>query len=54
MLYFVKGDGIPYTEASFLKSRGQAYVAYQETTSAFISPPQEKSPTRWTPVRISR
>ncbi len=47
MLYFLlRVTGIPYTESQLLKSRGQAYVAYQETTSAFIPLPRRKSPTR--------
>ena len=37
MLYFLtKVTGIPPAEAQSLKSRGDAYRAYQRTTSAFI------------------
>jgi steroid 5-alpha reductase family enzyme len=47
MLYFLlRVTGIPYTESQILKSRGAAYVAYQETTSAFIPLPKKKLATR--------
>lgn len=37
MLFFLyKVTGIPYTEKQALKSRGEDYRRYQETTSAFI------------------
>jgi steroid 5-alpha reductase family enzyme len=37
MYYFLtKVTGIVYTESQMLKSRGQAFVKYQETTSAFF------------------
>ena len=36
--------GIPHTESQILKSRGQAYVAYQSITSPFIPLPRRKSP----------
>lgn len=43
MLYFLtKVTGIPPAEAQALKSRGDAYRAYQRTTSAFVPwPPKE-------------
>ncbi len=37
MLYFlVRVTGIPMTEAPSVKSKGQKYIAYQRTTSAFV------------------
>lgn len=43
MLYFLlKVTGIGYTEAQLLKSKGQAYVEYQKTTSAFVPLPKYK------------
>lgn len=43
MLYFlVKVTGIPYTEIQSVKSKGQAYIEYQKTTSAFIPLPKKK------------
>lgn len=37
MLYFLlRVTGIPYTEQQSLRSRGEAYRAYQLTTSPFI------------------
>jgi steroid 5-alpha reductase family enzyme len=43
ILYFLlKVTGIPYTETQSLKSRGQAYVDYQKTTSPFIPLPKRK------------
>jgi steroid 5-alpha reductase family enzyme len=43
ILYFLlKVTGIPYTEELILKSRGQAYIEYQKTTSAFIPLPKKK------------
>lgn len=37
MLFFLlRVTGIPYTEEQSLRSRGEAYRAYQRTTSAFI------------------
>lgn len=33
-LYFI--TGIPYTEQQSIRSRGDAYIRYQQTTSAFI------------------
>jgi steroid 5-alpha reductase family enzyme len=44
MLYFLVRVTGPYTESQVLKSRGRAYVAYQESTSAFIPLPNRKSP----------
>lgn len=35
-LFLFKVTGIPYTEAQALKSRGEAYRAYQKRTSAFF------------------
>jgi len=37
ILYFLLGvTGIPATEAQALRSRGDEYLAYQRSTSAFI------------------
>ena len=37
MLFFLlRVTGIPYTEQQSLRSKGDAYRAYQRTTSAFI------------------
>ena len=37
MFYFLfRVTGIPATEAQALRSRGDAYREYQETTSAFV------------------
>jgi steroid 5-alpha reductase family enzyme len=37
MLYFVlRVTGIPATEAQALRSRGEEYRRYQQTTSAFV------------------
>ena len=45
ILYFLlKVTGIPYTENQMIKSRGQAYVEYQQTTSAFIPLPKKQKP----------
>jgi steroid 5-alpha reductase family enzyme len=44
MLYFVVYvTGIPATEAQALRTRGEAYRRYQETTSAFVPWPPSKS-----------
>jgi steroid 5-alpha reductase family enzyme len=41
ILYFMlKVTGIPYTEEQMIKSRGQAFIDYQKTTSAFIPLPK--------------
>jgi steroid 5-alpha reductase family enzyme len=41
ILYFLlKVTGIPYTETQMIKSRGQAFIDYQRTTSAFIPLPK--------------
>ena len=41
ILYFLlKVTGIPYTEEQMIKSRGQAFIDYQKTTSAFIPLPK--------------
>ncbi|MEI9918226.1 MAG: DUF1295 domain-containing protein [Bacteroidota bacterium] len=43
MLYFLlKVTGIPYTEIQSVKSKGQAYIEYQRTTSAFVPLPKRK------------
>ena len=43
MLYFVtKVTGIPATEAQALRSRGDEYRKYQQTTSAFFPWPPKK------------
>lgn len=43
MLYFLlKVTGIPYTEIQSVKSKGQAYIEYQRTTSAFVPLPKKK------------
>jgi len=36
LLFLYRVSGIPYTEKQALKSRGEAYRAYQRTTSAFV------------------
>lgn len=36
LFFLLRVTGIPYTEAQSLKSKGQAYIDYQKTTSAFI------------------
>lgn len=42
MLYFLlKVTGIPYTEIQSVKSKGQAYIEYQKTTSAFVPLPKK-------------
>jgi steroid 5-alpha reductase family enzyme len=42
MLYFLlRVTGIPYTEIQSVKSKGQAYIEYQRTTSAFIPLPKK-------------
>jgi steroid 5-alpha reductase family enzyme len=44
MFYFLfRVTGIPATEAQALRSRGEAYRQYQETTSAFVPWPHKKS-----------
>jgi len=44
MLFFLlKVTGIPYTEQQMIKSRGQAFIEYQKTTSAFIPLPKRIS-----------
>lgn len=43
MLYFLlKVTGIPYTESQMVKSKGQPFIEYQRTTSAFIPLPKKK------------
>ena len=48
MLYFLfKVTGIPATEAhQSLRSRGEAYKRYQETTSAFVPWFKKNKPTK--------
>ena len=42
MYYFLtKVTGIVYTEAQMLKSRGQAFIEYRDSTSAFIPLPKK-------------
>ncbi len=42
MLYFLlKVTGIPYTEEQSIKSKGQLYIDYQRTTSAFVPLPKK-------------
>jgi steroid 5-alpha reductase family enzyme len=42
ILYFLlKVTGIPYTEEQMIKSRGQAFIDYQKTTSAFVPLPKK-------------
>jgi steroid 5-alpha reductase family enzyme len=42
MLYFLlKVTGIPYTEIQSVRSKGQAYIEYQRTTSAFVPLPKK-------------
>ncbi len=43
MLYFLlKVTGIPYTEMQMVKSKGQPFIEYQKTTSAFVPLPKRK------------
>jgi steroid 5-alpha reductase family enzyme len=43
MLFFLlKITGIPYTETQSVKSKGQAYIEYQKTTSAFVPLPKKR------------
>jgi steroid 5-alpha reductase family enzyme len=45
LLFLFRLTGIPYTESQALRSRGDAYRAYQRTTSAFIPwPPRRAEP----------
>ena len=45
MFYFLfRVTGIPATEAQALRSRGDAYREYQQTTSAFVPMPHKKLP----------
>ena len=44
MYYFLtRLTGIAYTEASMLKSRGEAFLEYQRTTSAFFPGPKRRA-----------
>jgi steroid 5-alpha reductase family enzyme len=45
LLFLFRVTGIPYTERQALRSRGDAYLEYQRTTSAFIP---------WPPRRLDR
>jgi steroid 5-alpha reductase family enzyme len=41
MFYVMRyGTGVPYAEASSLRSRGDAYREYQRTTNVFIPGPR--------------
>lgn len=42
-LFLTRLTGIPYTESQALRSRGEAYRRYQETTNAFIPGPPGSS-----------
>jgi len=43
MLYFLlKVTGIQYTESQMVKSKGQPFIEYQKTTSAFVPLPKRK------------
>lgn len=42
LFFLLKVTGIPYTEQQMLKSRGQVFVEYQKSTSAFIPLPKKK------------
>lgn len=45
LLFLFRITGIPYTERQAVRSRGDAYRAYQRTTSAFIPwPPRNPQP----------
>jgi len=44
-LFLFRVTGIPYTERQALRSRGEAYRAYQRTTSAFLPWPPRRSPS---------
>lgn len=47
MLYFLlRVTGIPMTEEQAIRSRGDAYRAYQATTSAFVPRPPRRVPER--------
>jgi len=49
MGYFItRVTGIPPTEAQAIRSRGDAYRAYQRTTSAFVPWPPQPDPTAGT------
>jgi len=43
LIFLYRITGIPYTEKQALKSRGDAYRRYQETTSPFV-PWKKKTP----------
>ncbi|MCV6604628.1 MAG: DUF1295 domain-containing protein, partial [Porticoccaceae bacterium] len=42
LLFLIFISGIPYTEQQAIRSRGEAYLRYRQTTSAFV--PWRKSP----------
>jgi steroid 5-alpha reductase family enzyme len=44
LLFLYRVTGIPYTERQAQRSRGDAYRAYQQTTSAFVPWPPRRSP----------
>jgi steroid 5-alpha reductase family enzyme len=44
LVFLFRVTGIPYTERQALRSRGEAYRAYQRTTSAFVPWPPRRSP----------
>ncbi len=44
LLFLYRLTGIPYTERQALASRGDAYRAYQRTTSAFVPWPPRRDP----------
>ena len=43
LIFLVKITGIPYTEQNALRTKGDAYREYQQTTSAFLLLPPKKS-----------
>ena len=52
MLHFLLNvTGIPMTEALSVKSKGDAYRLYQQTTSAFFPRPPRKTPVMASPAR---
>ena len=46
LLFLLKVTGIKYTEDQLLRSKGEAYRAYQQRTSAFIPWPRKKAAGR--------
>ena len=45
-LILTRLTGVPPLEAAMLRSKGEAYRAYQARTSAFLPLPPRKTPTR--------